>query len=122
MRLLRTQPKTERLVLRLLLQKPFEVARVILWRDSVGGRLESEFVEARSCRIVLPAGRFEIARPPALSGEPDEVARLLQKVGVDLKLARENAVVIDRFFQLPGVASGQNRRAARAALGIRGEG
>ena len=71
---------------------------------------------------MLEAGGAEVARPPAFAGEPDEEPGLLKQGGIDRELIGEDAVVVDGFLELPGIAPGEDGGAAGAALGVGGEG
>ena len=58
---------------------------------------------------------------PTNSRQADEIARLLEQIGIDLEAGGKEAVVRDGFLELPRVPTGENARAARAALGVRRE-
>src|SRR5262245_26765603 len=109
-------PEAEGLPRLALREERLEVAGVINRGDPSHRRLDAAVVVLGAGRIPLEAAGFEVARTPALPRKPDLVARILEQVGVDLELGREDPVVAHRLLELPGVASGQHRRAARAAL------
>ncbi len=74
-----------------------------------------EVPEARPSRIARAASGFMVARPPALASAADHVARLLQEIGIDLKLPRQAAPQVAAFFELVGRAPGEDRRPRRRA-------
>jgi hypothetical protein len=115
-------PETERLLRIPLPQKLGKIRRVIVLTDA-GGRWAGLFgVEAGSGRVARASVELVIARPPALAGQTDIVARGFEQIGIDGKLGREDTAMAGGLLKLPGIAPGENRGTTGAALRIGSEG
>jgi hypothetical protein len=122
MGLLKTEPETKRFPFAARLQHRLEVFVVVVPRDAGGHPVVGgEVAERRPGGIARPAARLEIAGPPALADEADRVAGPFQDIWIRGKLVGKNSVVTRRLLQLPRVATGEDRGAARAALRISGK-
>ena len=110
MRFLGSQPEAEGLLLRSLVEKGREVARVVDVGDPLVGRFQGDLIPRMTSGVALfelhrpPVDPLPDSRPPAFSGEAHEIPAFLQQPGIELPLLREKGVVIAGFFQLPGVA------------------
>src|SRR5262249_27139240 len=118
MRFVPAVPEAERLTRLAVLEEHGEVAGVVRVADPLVGRRGFAGVLGRPGGGALASAPLEVARTPALAGEAHEVAGFLEQIGVDRPLGGEKALVAHRLLELPGVAAGEETRAARAALGI----
>src|ERR1051326_8631796 len=83
-----------------------EAKRFAVWhlREETGkGR------EQRTGRIAITTACFEIPRPPAFPGEPDGIAGLFEKIGIDGEPLRQKAMETAPFFEAMGILTGEHR-------------
>jgi hypothetical protein len=120
-RLVRAQPEAERRAFGPLRQEVLEVAGVVAGRDPVIRGLEGSLLEFLAGRIMRPAGGLVVARSPTFTGEADPIAGFLQHIRVDGEFVGENAQVVHRLLQLPGVSAGQNAGSRGRTFGVRSE-
>src|SRR5277367_470079 len=109
MRLMPAQPETERLILALLTQEVLEVPHIVDRRDAGVGRLQLEFLELGTCRVMRITGRLVVAWAPSFARHADGIPGLLQQVRIDRQALWKDTVMIDCFLQLPGIAAGKDR-------------
>ncbi len=83
MRMMRSEPKTKRLIRRQLREKRVEI------------------LELPARRIHRPPARMKIPRRPALAGEADEVSIIPQQIRIRPELPRQRAPQIRPLLQLP---------------------
>src|SRR5207244_10780320 len=85
-RLVKSHPEAEWLVLRPRFEELAKIAGVVLRTDARRRHGLTQLVKAWPGWIARALRRrSEVARPPALAREPDEVPRLLQQIGIDLE-------------------------------------
>ena len=98
-----------------------EVRRIVDVRHRPVRRSRSMPVVRRPGGVSLKAPGLGVAGSPPFAGVADDVAGLLQQVGIDRPLRREDAIMVAGFFKLPGVPPGQDARPAWGAFRVRGE-
>src|SRR6476646_8004221 len=78
-------------------------------------------MELAPSRVMLKPGGFVVTGSPTFSSATYEIVGFFEQAWIHGEFVGEDAVVVDRFLELPRIAPGQNSRAARAALGVGGE-
>src|SRR5205814_3197687 len=91
---------------------------------ALGHALEEglEVLVRRPGGVARPAAAREDARPPALAGQADVVARGLEEVGVGVELLAQDAVQVAALLQPVARLAGQDGRPRRRAGGRDAEG
>ena len=119
MRLHSTVPEHPRLALGGLGQEIAEVRRVVGGCNPASMRFQAAFlIGLAGDRSPLAFSVIGRARPPALAGVSGEISVGRQPLDVSPEFRREDAHVVARLLQLPGIPPGKNRRPRRSAFGV----